>query len=1115
MRGIKEIIAVIAVLMVCCAGLSGQDGFSSSAVASTGPVEIDLSAIGYQQFSEMARRSGAVNLSLDFLGHDRLLFTFNSKRLFQRHADCPSTHDDRMVHAAVLDASTGKVLSQTDWYLHDSRRYVWPLGSGRILMRRLNSLYIVGADLHETLLWTSPKDLLWASATPDGKQIISETMEDVSPQSAASKAKQASKSRVQIEFRDTDSMTVQRVIHSDKPTNIEALSSGLASVIAGFSGKVWLVRFGPSEPQRANIARVRTRRIPDVLYLSSNTLLIGRDSGSGFGYSVSAFTVTGKRLWRQHWVAHRYEPALARSEDGSRFAISTLMLAGTPQPPAGEDSSQQEGLEQRIEVFDTASGTHVFQATASPIVLHGQNYALSPDGSRFAVLRGTQIEVQDLPTMTPEEQAKFSAVKADVPGLYIPPADHADTDASNPVFRTAVVEPDDEKAESAALASSSDSTEVSARPTSDATGKGQASNALPAATNPEASDPMMTVKTSTQVVALDVVVTGSGGHPVGSVPRQDFVVFEDGKPQAVSYFDEVKDRVPSAPVAQPNNEVAPNIFTNRSPAPETESVTMVLYDLLNTPADQQQRAKVELLKFLQNKPKGSRFALCALSDSLQMIQGFTPDEGLLIRAAKRQKGSLRYTSLQYQDAQDQQTISWLAQGSMRLQSRDSRFAASAGVMLDTAGRLEQETSLRRGRDLDMRAWLTMDAFSQLARYLSAIPGRKSLIWLSGSFPLGIFPGVDLRNSDAASSSYAEQVKQAVNLLAESHIAVYPVDVRGLTAYSMLTPSFSNAPDSTQPSATSQSPYSPSSETMRLRQLGNLSGVGNIGSNLPGGDPPFMQEMTEHGIMDRIAADTGGKAFYNTNGIEQAMSVAMEQERNYYALSYTPTNKKYDGKFRKVKVSLTGNEKKLHLIHRSGYYAVDPASAGAREAAKGFGLAAMQHGSPQAHQVFFAARVAPIGKSRKVDPKTAGLLPVSTKGKRRKEEARPTEPVEVQRYLVDYAITPSQLRFDATLQGVRHGLTNFMITSFDEDGTLRTSMVSRAVSDLKPEGYHEILSGGLRFRQQLDVPVQAASMRIGVQDGLTGRMGTIEIPLPVKRLPGVEQSLTRMPEIEPD
>jgi VWFA-related protein len=1116
MRGTKEIVALIAALMVCSSGLSGQVGFSSSAVASSGPVEIDLSPIGYQQFSEMARRSGAINLSINFLDHDRVLFTFNSKKLFQRRADCPSTHDDRMVHAAVLDASTGRALAQADWYLHDSRRYVWPLGSGRILLRRLNSLFVVDADLRETPLWTSPKDLLWVSATPDGKQIITETKDDVSPQSAASKTKQAAKSRVKIEFRDTESMAVQRVIYSDKPSNIEALSSGLASVIAGFSGKVWLVRFGPSEQQRANIARVRTRRIPDVLYLSSNTLLIGRDSSSGSGYSVSAFTVTGNRLWRQHWNAHRYEPALARSEDGSRFAISTLMLADAPQPSTGENSSEQEGLDQRIEVFDTASGTHVFSATASPILLQGQNYALSPDGSRFAVLRGTQIEIHDLPSMTPQEQAKYSAVKADVPGLYIPPADHADSDTSNPVFTTAVVEPDDGKGESTVPASSSDSAAASANPTSAVTDKEQASNALPVVSNPAVPDPVMTVKTSTQVVALDVVVTDSSGHTVRNVPRQDFLIHEDGKPQAISYFDEVKAHDSSAPVAQPNDEVAPNIFTNRSPAPEAESITMVLYDLLNTPADQQQRAKVELLKFLQNKPKGSRFALCALSDSLQMIQGFTPDEGLLIRAAKGQKGSLRYTSLQNQDAQDQQTISWLAQGAMKLQSRDSRFAASARGMLDSAGRLEQDASLRRGRDLDMRAWLTMDAFTQLARYLSAIPGRKSLIWLSGSFPLGIFPGVDLRNSDATSSSYTEQIKQAVNLLAESHIAVYPVDVRGLTAYSLLTPSFSNAPDSTQPSATSLSPYSPSFETMRLNELGNLSGVGNIGSNLPGGDSPFMQEMTEHGIMDRIASDTGGKAFYNTNGIEQAMSVAMEQERNYYALSYTPTNKKYDGKFRKVKVSLTGSEKRIHLIHRSGYYAVDPASGGVREAAKGFGLAAMQHGSPQAHQILFAARVAPIGKSRKVDPKSADLLPLSAKGKHRKGENRPVEPVEVQRYLVDYAITPSQLRFDATPQGVRHGITNFMITSFDEDGTLRTSMVSRAVSDLKPEGYQEILSGGLRFRQQLDVPVQAASMRIGVQDGLAGRMGTIEIPLPVKRLPGVEQSLTqRMPEIEPD
>jgi len=178
---------------------------------------------------------------------------------------------------------------------------------------------------------------------------------------------------------------------------------------------------------------------------------------------------------------------------------------------------------------------------------------------------------------------------------------------------------------------------------------------------------------------------------------------------------------------------------------------------------------------------------------------------------------------------------------------------------------------------------------------------------------------------------------------------------------------------------------------------------------------------------------------------------------------------------------------------------------------------MQHGSPQAHQIFFAARVVPLGKPRQVDPTAAGIVhPVSKKKKHHDQDARPPEPVEVQRYVVDYAVTPNQLRFDATLQGTRHGVSNFMITSFDEDGTLRTSILSRATSELKPEDYQEMQVGGLRLRQQVDVPVQAASMRLGVQDALTGHMGTVEIPLPVKAPPGVEQSLAHvMPEIEPD
>ena len=1080
----------------------------------------------------MARRSDAANLSLSFLDNDHVLFTFNPKKLFQRHVDCPPSHNDRIVHAAVIEVSSGKTLREADWYLHDSHRYLWPLGLGRVLLRRLNSLYAVDSDLNERLLLTSPKDLLWTSVTPDGKQIILETADEP----AAANAKQTPKAGARIQFLDVDSLAVRRIITSKKPVNLEATSTGFASVIPGASGKVWLIRFGPSEHERSNIARVRTRRAPDILYLSSNTLLIGRDSMSAHGYSVSAFTVTGNRLWRQHWDAHRYSPVVLPSEDSSRFAIASLRLIDGPAPVAENENAdpEQEGLEQRIQVLDTASGDAVLSVVATPVVLGGQNFSLSPDGLRLVLLHGTTLEFYDLPHMSTDEQAKYTAVKADVPGLYIPAAATPKAeDNGEPVFTASDPEVEPATAEQRASSNSTTPAKDSAETTTQAP-------AVQNGTEPEipstssstiASDrpntgPTPVFKSTVQAVALDVVVVDAKGHTIKGLPRQDFSVKEEGKVQAINYFDEVTERKSAAepgpttekPATENKEPPPPNIFTNNSPTPDKGSVTLILYDLLNTPAAEQQRAKLALLKFLEKKPKDSRFALCVLSENLQLVQGFTADEAVLIKATKAQKGSLRYSSQLSQDAQDQQAVAWLTQGSMNLMARNGKFSAAASSMLDTAGKLEQEESLRRGRDLETRMWLTMDAFTQLSRYLSAIPGRKSLIWLSGSFPLGIFPGIDLRTPSSETDGFASRMKQAVNLFAESHIALYPVDVRGLSTYSLQTASLGSGTDSTQPGAASQSPFVPSSTTKRFDELANLSAPGSFGANLPGADTPFMEEATEHGIMDQIAGDTGGKAFYNTNGIDQAIAVAMEQGTNYYALSYSPTNKKYDGKFRRIKVSLTSEEKRLHVIHRSGYFAVDPNASGvSKDAATGFGIAAMQHGSPNAHQVLFAARVVPVGKPRKVEAALAGQPPTSArKIKNHGQEVRVAEPVEAQRYAIDYAVTPGQLRFDPTPEGTRHGAINFMVTSFDDDATLRTSMVSRADTNLKPERYQEVAAGGLRLHQEVDVPTKAATLRIGVQDALSGRMGTLEIALPVKAVPGSEYGLLHsMPEIEPD
>src|SRR5215472_2400180 len=406
------------------AGIARDDTNSPAPLTAKAVAHLDLSVAGYKELSAMARRSDMVNFTIHFIDQDHILLTYNPKKMIRRLPECPPTHEDHFIQAAVLEVPTGKVLHSVEWYLHDGRRYLWPLGSGKFLLRRLNSLYEIDADLTEKLLYTSPQDLVWTSVTPDGKQVITETVE------SESRGKAKSKGVVRIEFRDAQSLTLQRVIKSEKQIQAEATSSGFASVIPGLSRRVWLIRFGPSEHERNNIARVRTeRRAPDILYLSSNTMLIGRDSASQPGYSVSAFTVTGNRLWRQHWDEHRYSLLVERSEDGSRFAMSTLWPLNQPRAPAADSShTPVEGLRQTVQVFNTASGDRLLTVDAEPVVLSGQNFALSPDGRKLAVLDGSAIDLYDLPEMSPEERAKYTAVKADVPGLYAPPTQAANND---------------------------------------------------------------------------------------------------------------------------------------------------------------------------------------------------------------------------------------------------------------------------------------------------------------------------------------------------------------------------------------------------------------------------------------------------------------------------------------------------------------------------------------------------------------------------------------------------------------------------------------------------------------------------------------------------------------
>ncbi|HEX4021325.1 MAG TPA: VWA domain-containing protein [Acidobacteriaceae bacterium] len=77
-------------------------------------------------------------------------------------------------------------------------------------------------------------------------------------------------------------------------------------------------------------------------------------------------------------------------------------------------------------------------------------------------------------------------------------------------------------------------------------------------------------------------------------------------------------------------------------------------------------------------------------------------------------------------------------------------------------------------------------------------------------------------------------------------------------------------------------------------------------------------------MHRLADATGGQVFtIGSNGkkMEGAFEEIESELRTQYLVSYTPTNKKVDGTYRKIRVECTQNGQKLRVQARQGYYAI--------------------------------------------------------------------------------------------------------------------------------------------------------------------------------------------------
>lgn len=580
----------------------------------------------------------------------------------------------------------------------------------------------------------------------------------------------------------------------------------------------------------------------------------------------------------------------------------------------------------------------------------------------------------------------------------------------------------------------------------------------------------ITLTTGTQLVVVDVIVQDHDGHPVHGLTRSDFRLLERKNPQDIRSFDEHATSAPRKSMP-PIPQLPPGTFTNYTPLPDDGTLNILLLDTLNTVARDQGYVRSQLLKYIKQADPRTRVAIFGLTARLTLLQGFTSDPAIL-RAAVESKGKPKLSALLSNPAGNNALP-------IPLSDRLINQGYTGGTMkiaIEAAiASLQQFEASSASFQTQARARYTLDAFNQLARYLSAFPGRKNLIWFSGSFPISIQPNLDIMQPYDVTHDRSEHLRETTNLLTRARVAVYPVDAQEVFNAVVFRASNAGLSSSLDPSLKPK----------------NQDDINRSDSD----------QASAHATMVQMAEDTGGQAFYEGKPLTEVVKNIVESGSDYYTLTYSPSNRDWKGEYRSIDVQLQQEfaSKRLKLAYRHGYYADDPTNpktaktsnilSASRVVAPAtdtstYAYAAMRRGAPTPAEVPFTVQVLP-----------ASTTSTNTVAPHNSPNPNGTFPGPYRAFDLSIATLASSLDLPPDSSGLRTGSVEFVTYVYDTDGKLLNTDSSTIALKLSPANYAKLSTAGLGFHQQISVPAKGESfLRIAVHDLHSGRFGVVEVPV---------------------